>query len=303
MGRRSHSSESAWGPEHAERIREDLLEEYRAQHRVISAVGNEWASSMKTVLDNARTVTPARLSDDQLLDRIEFWVKARGFAGHLMSGVSNVALAQRELPSCPFTWVSESAMLPLAEACEWWRNRGAFGYIDSTMFGDSGLVMFEQSAGSFHARRELGEISTRTVSIDGLFWSRRRYAEDAVFYENDWDAGAPDGEDWDEADDDEDEIGHPARPLTIQVLTRNRAVRRVRSSAKRRPLVVPAGAVRLPPGDRVLSESDLLPARLLGALHFEACLSPFSAIELQPVEHLASAGANGFPAVTIVSAA
>lgn len=153
MGRRSHSSESAWGPEHAERIRADLYESWRWLRRTCETLLEELESLDGPVCQEHH----ARRS--LLVNGMPRLKTTRDAAEY----------ATRTLPYVPLTWVERSAMPVLTGAGDSYDAADLWDILDLVERDDAGFVLFEESAGR-HRIDETIAGRAHDVSIDGLYW-------------------------------------------------------------------------------------------------------------------------------------
>ncbi|MDV7173617.1 hypothetical protein R4144_09535 [Gordonia amicalis] len=154
MGRRSHSSESAWGPEHAERIREDLHESWRWLKRRCAALLGE-LESLDGPLCGEHIARRSRLA------------RARS---RLDLTLTNSVHATLTLPHEPLIWVRESAIPVLASASQSYHPSELLEILNSARRDEVGFVLFETSVGSHRIDDTISGPSAREVSIDGLYW-------------------------------------------------------------------------------------------------------------------------------------
>ncbi len=155
MGRRSHSSESAWGPEHAERIREDLHESWRWLKRRCAALLGE-LESLDGPLCGEHIARRSRLA------------RARS---RLDLTLTNSVHATLTLPPhAPLIWVRESAIPVLASASQSYHPRNSWR--SSTRRGVTrwALCSSRHRWGSHRIDDTISGPSAREVSIDGLYW-------------------------------------------------------------------------------------------------------------------------------------
>lgn len=162
MGRRSHSTESAWGPEHAERIRQDLHESWRWLRRTCETLLEE-LESLNGPVCGEHHARRARLAKAK--PRLETTRDAGEYA-------------VRTLPNLPLTWIERSAVPVLTGAGESYDAGDLWDILECVERNEAGLVLFETSAG----RHRLDDTITGRVldvSIDGLYW----HHVDVIFQE------------------------------------------------------------------------------------------------------------------------